>query len=188
MALGHTFVVKHDWASAFAKAQDFAGGEIRLPYDECVFEFRLSGRTVILWVKDLQGSQTFSTFIDMPRGWYTLSAAAQNEPFVQFLWEQVRAICVALEAEVAVDNVQRASPALNEKRQRTGKPQLADFHIVDLAHRYRRSCHTSDISDRHVRLHFRRGHWRHYEEHRTWIRWCLVGNPDLGFVNKHYAL
>lgn len=37
-------------------------------------------------------------------------------------------------------------------------------------------------------MHFRRGHWRHYQDHRTWIKWCLVGDPDLGFVDKHYKL
>jgi hypothetical protein len=33
-----------------------------------------------------------------------------------------------------------------------------------------------------------RGHWRHYERHKTWIKWTLVGDPDLGFVDKHYRL
>ena len=41
---------------------------------------------------------------------------------------------------------------------------------------------------RSPRLHFRRGHWRHYEDHKTWIRWQMVGNPDLGFVEKQYRL
>jgi hypothetical protein len=38
------------------------------------------------------------------------------------------------------------------------------------------------------RLHFRRGHYRHYPNHKLWIRWCLVGNPDLGFIDADYRL
>lgn len=45
-----------------------------------------------------------------------------------------------------------------------------------------------DREVRHVRMHFRRGHWRHYQEHRTWIKWMLVGDPDLGIIEKHYRL
>jgi hypothetical protein len=41
---------------------------------------------------------------------------------------------------------------------------------------------------RKKRLHFRRGHWRHYETHKTWIKWMLVGDPDLGFIEKQYRL
>lgn len=37
-------------------------------------------------------------------------------------------------------------------------------------------------------LHFRRGHWRHYGEYKTWIKWMLVGDPELGFVDKMYKL
>jgi hypothetical protein len=36
------------------------------------------------------------------------------------------------------------------------------------------------------RLHLRRGHWRHFATYRTWIKWMMVGNPDLGFVDKEY--
>jgi hypothetical protein len=38
------------------------------------------------------------------------------------------------------------------------------------------------------RLHFRRGHHRHYENYKLWIKWQLVGNPDIGFIDKDYKL
>lgn len=38
------------------------------------------------------------------------------------------------------------------------------------------------------RLHFRRSHWRHYVSHKTKIPWTLVGDPNLGFVEKEYRL
>lgn len=37
-------------------------------------------------------------------------------------------------------------------------------------------------------MHFVRGHWRHYEVSKTWIRWHLRGDPDLGFIDKEYRL
>jgi len=42
-------------------------------------------------------------------------------------------------------------------------------------------------------LHWRRGHWRTLHrlsefERRTWIKRCLVGNPEKGFVAKRYNL
>lgn len=61
--------------------------------------------------------------------------------------------------------------------------------IVDLARRHRiaNPAEPSGNGSR-KRLHFRRGHWRHYESMKTWIRWCLAGDPDLGFIDKHYTL
>jgi len=39
------------------------------------------------------------------------------------------------------------------------------------------------------RLHERRGHWRKLEGGRqVWVRDCLVGNPDLGVVEKDYKV
>jgi len=33
-------------------------------------------------------------------------------------------------------------------------------------------------------------HWfdSHLEFVKTWIRWMLVGDPDLGFIDKHYRV
>jgi hypothetical protein len=30
--------------------------------------------------------------------------------------------------------------------------------------------------------------WRHFVSHKTWIKWTLVGDPDLGFIDKEYRL
>jgi len=43
------------------------------------------------------------------------------------------------------------------------------------------------------RLHWRRGHWRVIHrgsefESRTWVRRCLVGDPDAGYVQKDYRV
>lgn len=197
----HTFVVKHDWASVLAGSVD-PGDQIILPYDTCSFEFRLNGATVIALasiepdVNDIPGSGLALLIHVMQgdvwlcfRGASTAEELAVEDRLAAFIRGQIRAICVALDAEVAVHDVIRAPHKLNEKRLAANKPPLLDYHVVDLAKRHRASANPySEPSGRKVRLHFRRGHWRHYEGHKTWIKWMLVGNPDLGFIQKEYSL
>jgi hypothetical protein len=105
------------------------------------------------------------------------------------LARNIRSICIALDAEVAVTEVIRAPHRLNHQREKQGKKPVLDHHVVNLARRSRVEPLPS-AGDRearwHPRLHFRRGHWRHFEDHKTWVRWCLVGDPDLGFIDKEY--
>lgn len=79
---------------------------------------------------------------------------------------------------------------INHQRERRGRLPLADYHVVMLAHRRRLEPLPRDPGAEvtRKRLHFRRGHWRHYANHKTWIKWMLVGDPDLGFVDKEYRL
>jgi hypothetical protein len=193
IALEHVFVVKHDWASAFSNAQDISG-EFKLPYSQCVFEFRLDGHNVILWgqefnLQEYEEKQSFTCFIEMGEYWYSPPMNVARDDFMRFAWDQVRAICIALDAEVATHTVVRAPHKLNEKRTRDGKVPLADFHVIDLAKRHRVANPSGATgAGGRKRLHFRRGHWRHFETSKTWVKWCLVGNPDLGFIHKSYKL
>jgi hypothetical protein len=106
---------------------------------------------------------------------------------INIVSDQIRFACIALDAEVAISKVIRQPHLSNQGA--NNYQSLKDYHIVSLAHRGPRALPigNSDAS-RHVRLHFRRGHWRHFESHKTWIKWMLVGDPDLGFVDKHYKL
>jgi len=194
MDLRHTFVIKHDWRAAFESA-DGLDGDVRLPYEMCAFEFRISGKSVIaVAVEDAHNlfpNRPMMLLFESLGHWFFVSDledGAFGKTLSEFVWQQVKAVAIALDAEVATKEVIRASHKLNEKRQKSGKPPLADYHIVDLAKRHRVANSIGEHSDRKVRLHFRRGHWRHFETYKTWIRWCLVGDPSLGFVGKHYAL
>lgn len=116
---------------------------------------------------------------------------ARFGPLADLSFKQVRAICIALDAEVAETEVVRAPHKLNRARERRARPLIADYHTVKLARRPRPKPLPRDgleQATRHVRLHFRRGHWRHFEQHKTWINWTLVGDPDLGYIEKHYRL
>ena len=77
---------------------------------------------------------------------------------------------------------------VKQKRASKGKPPLTDFHIVELNRRPRASSSVVGTTDAKLRLHFRRGHWRHFDTHKTWINWTLVGNPDLGWIDKEYRI
>lgn len=183
-----TFVVKHDWASAFEGADGMAE-EFKLPYDLCAFEFRLSGRTVIAVAVEVDDKRQFTAFTEIGELWCGFNVGEESESkATRFVYSQIRAICIALDADVAIHTVVRAPARLNEKRAKAGKVALRDFHVVDLARKHRIANPTHGDGGTKKRLHFRRGHWRHYETSKTWVKWCLVGDPDLGFISKHYSL
>lgn len=189
-SFNHTFVVKHDWARAFEHASGIED-LIKLPYEICCFEFRFSGKTFIAVacenVAVEQGVQ-FTLLVQCGNAWYCWSGEKKDDAVTAFAWTQIRAICIALDAEVATHEVVRAPHKLNEKRVKNGKEPLSDYHVVDLAKRHRVSNPLHGHSGSKKRLHFRRGHWRHYETMKVWVRWCLVGDPDLGFIQKNYTL
>lgn len=189
-AVDQTFVVKHDWASAFDGAENL-DGDYNLPYQCCAFEFRISGRSCILILVDCSLGRQLGAFTQFGDVW--LHIAGNNDadhPMISFMLAQVRAICIALDADVAISEVVRAPVKLNEKRAKAGKTPLPDYRVVDLARRHRvaNPSTSSPGTGTKKRLHFRRGHWRHYESSKTWVKWCLVGNPDLGFIAKHYKI
>lgn len=191
-----TFVVKHDWGAALGAATD--DGQFVLPFEHCMFEFRISGRTVIVAALqvppdmrggEIQSAQAASLFVEANGLWFYVGAAeARAAAAGQLAWNQIKAICIALDAEVATHTIQRQPAKLNEKRVRSGKVSLPDYYVVDLAKRHRIANPLGGSGGGKKRLHFRRGHWRHLAEVKTWVRWCLVGDPDLGFIHKHYAL
>lgn len=186
----HVFVVKHDWANGFGDSIGTAiAEEWRLPYDLCAFEFLISGYPVIVLAIQDETIARAVAFICINGVWGALGHVKSNDcKPLMFAWEQVRAICIALDAEVASSTVERAPAKLNEKRIKAGKVPLCDYHVVDLARRRRINAFEAVAIGHRKRLHFRRGHWRHFETHKTWIKWMLVGNPELGFISSEYAL
>ncbi|MBY0562463.1 hypothetical protein [Hyphomicrobium sp.] len=209
------FVVEHDWASAFEGAGEFDQGAFRLPFDLCAFEFRISGRRVAVLVKECV-NETLASVICVDCGedtWGCGGYVMRDIPptrtdgdfntedetlevvnLTRLINAQVRAVCISLEAEVAESEVIRAPTKLNAARAKKGKAPLKDYHIVSLANRKRNAALPEELRDftetgrRRPRMHFRRGHWRHYAKHKTWVKWMLCGSPDLGFINKHYKL
>lgn len=205
------FVLEHDWAGAFAKAAGLSG-EWRLPYDKCCFEMLVSGKRVCACVyeDDQKMRRYMLIFVRATDGWccealYLHHAANDSwaEPLPRLVadkWDrlaaligaQLRAVSIALGAEVATKEIVRTPHKLNQARERRGRLPLFDYHVVTLSRRSRAAPVPTDLKDRDrrasPRLHFRRGHNRNYKNYRLWVEWQLVGDPDLGFIDKHYKL
>jgi hypothetical protein len=189
------FVVEHDWATAFEGSSEFAkkpGTEFdfRMPYPHCCFEFFISGKRVCFLTHFDDENYRIAAYVRLEKTWLQPPLAwAEFRPLASVLDAQFRAIGIALEAEVATSEIVRASYKLNRAKERRGRAPIKDYHIVKLQRsRPLPLPSPSDEKSRSVRLHFRRGHWRHFENHKTWIKWTLVGDPDLGFIEKHYSL
>lgn len=196
----NVFLIEHDWASAFANAEDFAPSpdlgltrafDFRGPYPDCCYEFQISGRRVCLLDHFDGDNHRIAAFVHFRAGWLQPPLKwAEFAPLARVLDAQFRAVGIALEAKVAETEAVRAPEKLNRARERRNKVPVFSHHIVRLA-RSRPSPLPRDGEldvGRRVRLHFRRGHWRHYDSHKTWINWMLVGDPDLGFIEKQYRL
>jgi hypothetical protein len=200
-----SFVVEHDWAAAFANATDFSEGDFRIPFEFSCFEFRYSGKRICALVGDTEIGRTMHPIVQTKVGWllpratyvyadgkWSPAKALSDDNYgwlVVELGRQVRAICIALEAEAAVTEVVRAPTKLNAARLRRGAFPLVDYHVVSLTRRVRAEpLEGHDTTGHRKRLHFVRGHWRHYPSHKAWIKWHLRGDPDLGFIDKHYKL
>lgn len=221
-----SFVIEHDWAAAFRTATDFHTGEYPLPFDNTCFEFRINGLRVLMLIgHDPRNNCHMGLLTTGINGrWYvnadrfvmrggkieSMSLGVIDpdkgvvEHFLNALVEQVRAVCIMLDARVGERVQVRPSTKLNEQRLLKGKPLAREYNVVRLARRYLirpERHHEGHGSPR--QLHLRRGHWRHFDHDggqvhyaneggfwvsKTWINWMLVGDPDLGFVEKHYRL
>lgn len=206
----NVFVIEHDWWSAINKAEEFAGGSFRLPFDICIFEFVISGRPVIalatnygeliedpsrneilmqIAVKSLVGwAFSVEIYSHSGDGWTPIKQK-WDDPYtnlVRLLGEQIKAACVALEAEVATSTMIRA-PHAGAGRERTEFPPV-EYRTISLRKKARAAELPGGTGKPGRRLHFRRGHWRHLPTLKTWVRWTMVGDPDLGFIEKEYRL
>lgn len=210
LSLGkHIFLIQHDWAAAFASAHDYQTGEYLLPAEHCTFECRVNGTRFAVHIggDHPNGFTLAFVYMETADGWFTLPPTHFNDgrlfsqhkghyleqhldKLMDFFSAHIRAISIGLESEVAVATVVRAPHKLNHAREKVGKLPLFDFHVIDLTRRQRLEPATPD-PDRETtrrRLHFVRGHWRHYVDHKTWIKWHYRGDPDLGFIDKEYRL
>jgi hypothetical protein len=103
-------------------------------------------------------------------------------------------ILTLMEERLLVNTAQQSVPdAVNEKRRKNGIKPVPPHRVLTLnLAETRRRAKTSPLQKHESpMLHWRRGHWRTLGrmsefETRTWVKRCLVGDPDKGFVSKHY--
>ena len=192
------FLVQHDWHKLI-KDSEADEGDVKLPADKCAFEMEINAHRVIAvydegngWKPTILVRFAKSRYPALERDFWTAASKSDNiEVLPVFINSLVRATCIMIEARVAETEMVRAPLKLNEQRLKNSRPPLRDYHIVrlDRRHRVAPSDEPADSTERRrPRLHFRRSHWRHYENHKTWIPWTLAGNPELGWVDKEYRL
>lgn len=74
----------------------------------------------------------------------------------------------------------------NRRKAAKGKPPSYSWRTVVVPSMLRQRA-INGGTHASPRLHERRGHWRNLSDGRkVWVRDCLVGNPDLGVVEKDY--
>lgn len=191
------FLIEHNWAGALGEEFDFNDMEYRLPADFCALEFNISGHRVIHIEAQNYGAllaiQVGKQWVAMmlPPGYQLPTQRAEGlAGIIQITGQNARALAVVLDSGIATSNEVQAAAALNKARAKSGKIPISDYHVVYLRAQHERvDADDSGIGSR-KRLHFRRGHYRHFADgkRKTWIRWTLAGDPNLGFIEKRYRL
>jgi len=195
-AMPPPFIVTHNWAKAIGPAISEGQHDYKIPYSPLsLFEFRITNRQVMAFVHD-DGS--VDAYAEDGLFWIHVVFEGFGEEevlgrqLIETLRTQIRAVCIAIDADVAVAETVRVDERLNRSRIAKGRMPMSNHHVVHLAKRTERPAplpddHTGE-KRRTPRLHFVRGHWKHYANHKTWVKWFLRGDPDLGFIEKEYRL
>jgi hypothetical protein len=193
-------LVGQDWLSLIPELSD--GEWPPLPWPVVYFEYETlehgdDGKSLpIHWVIRMNGRR-FASFYSVPSRspiWVAVPIDFANvkkgsiEHRAMYLVRVSMAVVTMIEAEVAETEIVKIPDKLNAARIKRRKPPLPDYMVVNLAkrHRYKKGDERLTAPRAGVRLHFRRGHWVHLEHGKVWRRWCLVGDPDLGWVEKMY--
>jgi hypothetical protein len=213
-ALLAIFPIQHNWAEAFSGDKEFdeKTNECDLPAPVCCFEFAISGRPVLVIANERKLGKELALYIQLPptdnwaaghektlkRGFRYYKPLSDIQKAIlglrtlqDLVHLNVKAACIALEAQVAETQIVRTPYKLNAARERRGKSLLPDYHIINLANRRHYAPVPEDLRGdkrQSPRLHFRRSHLRHYANYTVRVKWCLAGNVDLGFIDKDYKL
>lgn len=197
------FLVSQNWHELMKQAEGYDGMDVMVPADICTFEMTIDGKHIIFKlacpkdeVPTLRNCAAFTAY-ELADGFWGVMAPYRLDNMLHSrsdyklsntIDENVLALCVGLEAEVLTQTLVRAPERLNKKRMKEDKPPLRDHYTVDLTKRHRTDPVEYPVHGERQspRLHFRRGHWRHFENHKTWIKWMLVGNAELGTVTHQY--
>jgi hypothetical protein len=78
--------------------------------------------------------------------------------------------------------------ALNKKRIRNGKLALFDHKTIVLTNKLKAAIREDGETDEHVRMHWRRGHFKIRKTGVYWWSPHLAGRKELGMIEKDYVL
>lgn len=96
--------------------------------------------------------------------------------------------CLTVNCENVLQEKIEPSRVLNQSRARKGKTPFYSYHFLTIPSPATESK-ASSAGHSSPRVHLRRGHLRRLSGGRvTWVRNTIVGNPDLGVVEKTYLV
>jgi hypothetical protein len=216
------FVVNHDWAKGFDKSDVLGAEWRLPADDCVFEYQLFGHRVILHWTADRGAPQSCAVYVRCTSEvWYYAFKATYEDgklvtdkrmvewgkqqagggadmpwedlpKYVEVCFEQVRAVCIMLGAEVATTHVVRAPAKLNYSREKKGKLPLMDYHVVELNRRKRYDPVPLEMRDdgpkTRKRFHWVRGHHRQLKNMRIWIEWHVRGDPDLGIIEKEYRL
>lgn len=196
-----SIVVRHNWLAAIGddlREKDGEPVDVSLPYPSVLFEFKFHGKCVVLMASEQEdGRVGLLPIVEFEKDKWFICTMRDELLFKlhNAVCKQVEAICVALTVQIAESEEIHQPEAINRKRLKNKKLPLRSYHVVDLSKRFqdkkmRRNGVKSTDDGPKVRLHWRRRHWRHFKSGRPPIEidWMLVGDIDLGFIEKHYLM
>lgn len=193
----HSFVINHDWYAMVGNTGGFWDGDFRTPFSNSCFEFKVHGFHLIVLVQETEKvsvQHKRSYFVQREGRWFFWNFELGKRGLLEIasvVQKQIRAVCIMLDSELAVTEVVRSQHLSNEQRQPPQAAPFYDYHTVRLADRRRYLPNPdNDGSENHARkrLHFVREHDRHFATSKTRVRWHYRGDPELGWVEKHYEL
>lgn len=171
-----------------------AATSLLIPYPTSFFEFMVNNHHWLVEVIEQEDrSSVLKYYFFHDEQWHqaTLREFAEIQVF-QLLKRQVIGVLIAMEANVAVksnheDARRPPTPAMLTRLRKIFNVEFNfGYSVIDLTKRTKSSPGDDTQPAWKVRLHFRRGYWRTRLSKRERVRWCLVGDPSLGFVDKHY--
>lgn len=149
-----------------------------------------TGRDPEMW-KARQSHKSWRKLMDNA-GSFWVTVDLKYFPLEPKVREHIRAICLALEIEVAETRQVHVPSRVKERRRREGKHPLVDYTMVEVAARHvaaPRAPGDPEPKAPSVRWHIRRGHIRHYAPGKsTWVKAHKVGDASLGIVLHDYKV
>lgn len=204
---GPVILVKHDWHAVCSLIDGYDATAFQFPFDHFNVELRIGTVTAVVSLWDRSGDETqfgcvFAAERDDSFTPITAFSVADGIPILDHAnlrrepWmgrlaklalDQVRAMSVLLESDLAEASEIIAPAKLQKARAKRGTPPINSYLELALK-RHSKSLSQQIAYQGVVRCHFRRGHWMHVGDRKVWRKWTIVGNPDLGFVDKTYVL
>lgn len=182
--------------------------ELRLPYKNCWFEFKVEKEEVICGIRAFEVSESrsmLSMFVrdSKNREWsYSYSVVLEvvsgelKSKFFDIqppkeMPDEICLISIFIQA-MHCKNVEKKEHTPDEKLQKArakrGKKPLFSYWTLELTDQKTESGDARGGTHASPRLHLRRGHPRQFKPgHWTWVQPCAVGNKNLGMVHKDYS-